>query len=59
MNYQLLSFASVLLAATSPATGDTRNAKTPIIIAVIAVVLIILCLVLGSKKGNGDGPKDK
>ena len=48
---------AIIKAGTYAATGMGR--QSPIIIAVIAVVLIILCLVLGSKKGNGGGPKDK
>ncbi len=39
--------------ATSPATGDTRDVKLPIIIAVIAVLLIVVSVALSAK------PKDK
>jgi glucose uptake protein GlcU len=51
----------MLLAAASPATGDTRDMKTPVIVAIVAVVLIIVCLLLSGKPKNkeNDSEKDK
>ena len=39
------------------AIGDTRNMKTPVIVAVIAIVLIVGCLILSSKPKNKDDKK--
>ncbi|MBP1564254.1 MAG: hypothetical protein IJP18_07160 [Oscillospiraceae bacterium] len=38
-----------LLANSAPLTGDTRDIKLPIIIAIIAVILIVLSVALSSK----------
>lgn len=46
MNFNLMTFMSFMLMA--PATGDTRNIKIPIIIAIIALILIIISVVLSS-----------
>lgn len=53
MTFKMMCLASSLLEVASPATGDTRNMKTPVIIAIVAVVLIVGCLLLSGK------PKDK
>lgn len=45
------------LLTTFPAIGDTRNMKTPVIVAVIAIVLIVGCLILSSKPKNKDDKK--
>lgn len=49
MNYSVMCLAWTLLETVSPATGDTRNMKTPVLVAIIAVVLIVACLVLSGK----------
>lgn len=54
MTFKLFYLANVLLATASPATGDTRNVKLPVILGIVAVVLIILCIVLTKKPGNKD-----
>jgi len=41
-----MAFAGFMLMA--PATGDTRDVKLPIIVAVIALILIIISVVLSS-----------
>ncbi|MCQ2465160.1 MAG: hypothetical protein MJ095_06225 [Oscillospiraceae bacterium] len=41
--------AAALLAVPAPMIGDTRNMKTPVIVAVVAVVLIVGCLLLSGK----------
>ncbi|MCI6582109.1 MAG: hypothetical protein MSH15_09080 [Oscillospiraceae bacterium] len=54
MSLKMLNFASLLLESATPLTGDTRNMKTPVIIAIVAVVLIVGCLLLsGKSKNNG------
>ena len=54
MTYNIMCLAAGLL-TTFPVIGDTRNMKTPVIVAVIAVVLIVACLILSSKpKNKGD-----
>jgi len=52
MAFNIMCIASLLLSAVNPVIGDTRNMKTPIIVAVVAVVLIVVCLLLSKK------PKD-
>lgn len=53
MAYNLMSVAAGLLAVVPyPVIGDTRNMKTPVIVAVIAVVLIVGCLILSGKPKN-------
>lgn len=49
MLLNIMSLAWTLLETASPVTGDTRNMKTPVLVAVIAVVLIVACLVLSGK----------
>ncbi|MBE6852706.1 MAG: hypothetical protein E7505_04435 [Ruminococcus sp.] len=51
----LLYLSNLLFyAAASPATGDTRNMKAPVIVGIVAVVLIIACLLLSGKPKNND-----
>ncbi len=56
MTYNIMCLAAGLL-TTFPAIGDTRNMKTPVIVAVIAIVLIVGCLILSSKPKNKDDKK--
>ncbi len=54
MTYNIMCLAAGLL-TSFPVIGDTRNMKTPVIVAIIAVVLIVGCLILSSKpKNKGD-----
>ena len=56
MTYNIMCLAAGLL-TSFPVIGDTRNMKTPVIVAVIAVVLIVGCLILSSKPKNKDDKK--
>ena len=54
MTYNIMCLAAGLL-TSFPVIGDTRNMKTPVIVAIIAVVLIVGCLILSAKpKNKGD-----
>ncbi len=57
MNYSLMCFAASYLTAVYPVIGDTRNMKTPVLVGIIAVVLIVACLVLSGKPKNKDNDK--
>ena len=57
MAYNTMCLASEFLAVAAPAIGDTRNMKTPVIVAIIAVALIVGCLLLGGKPKNKDDKK--
>ncbi|WP_156036785.1 hypothetical protein [Ruminococcus sp. HUN007] len=57
MAFNIMSLAAGLLTIPYPVIGDTRNMKTPVIVAIIAVVLIVACLVLSSKPKNKDDKK--
>lgn len=54
MSLKMMNLASLLLESAAPLTGDTRNMKTPVIIAILAVVLIVGCLLLSGKSKNND-----
>ena len=56
MTYNIMCLAAGLL-TSFPVIGDTRNMKTPVIVAIIAVVLIVGCLILSAKPKNKDGKK--
>ena len=56
MTYNIMCLAAGLL-TSFPVIGDTRNMKTPVIVAVIAVVLIVGCLILSAKPKNKDDKK--
>lgn len=54
MLYNIMCTASSLLTVPNPVIGDTRNMKTPVIVAVIAVVLIVGCLLLSGKSKDNN-----
>ncbi|MDO5149740.1 MAG: hypothetical protein ACI4KB_11735 [Oscillospiraceae bacterium] len=54
MSLKMMNLASLLLESAAPLTGDTRNMKTPVIIAIVAVVLIVGCILLSGKSKNND-----
>ena len=56
MTYNIMCLAAGLL-TSFPVIGDTRNMKTPVIVAIIAVVLIVGCLILSAKPKNKDDKK--
>ena len=56
MTYNSMCLAAGLL-TSFPVIGDTRNMKTPVIVAIIAVVLIVGCLILSAKPKNKDDKK--
>lgn len=54
MSFKMMNLVSLLLESAAPLTGDTRNMKTPVIIAILAVVLIVGCLLLSGKSKNNN-----